>query len=361
MSGFRGFPPELLRSSRDSRKTTRRNIGQPTRPPRRTRSGSRCRCCSPTSTVSSPVANVSTARDVRFSKDKSPYKLWADATSESRAVGGTGYYLRVQASGPVTGCGAMVMARDQLQRFRASLDDDASGHRFEELTTELAARSLPVTSGAEPPLKAAPPGYPKSHPRAEFLRWKERSSSRNMRERNGCTLPRRSAEYATSGVEQNRSRNGSTPRLGTNEEPRHIDRRPAATGHSRCAPGEFPRGSLPQPGTGDLGVGRSAGLGAGAILGGPLTTVSWRLTFAINVPLTLLGALGGARWLSSTRDRTTGHCPAGVRLDARHRHRAHTRPSPTILFGPSSAAEGASNPSSPASRPGDPDPADPAP
>jgi len=53
--------------------------------------------------------------------------------------------------------------------------------------------------------------------------------------------------------------------------------------------------------------------------------------------------------------------PAGVRLDARHRHRAHTRPSPTILFGPSSAAEGASNPSSPASRPGDPHPADPAP
>jgi len=87
-------------------------------------------------------------------------------------VGGTGYYLRVQASGLLTGCGAMVMARDQLQRFRASLDADASGHRFEELTIELAARSLPVTSGAEPPLKAAPPGYPKSHPRAEFLRWK---------------------------------------------------------------------------------------------------------------------------------------------------------------------------------------------
>jgi len=145
-------------------------------------------------------------------------------------------------------------------------------------------------------------------PRRSSCAGKERSSSRNMRERNGCTLPRRSAEYATSGVEQNRSRNGSTPRLGTNEEPRHIDRRPAATGHPRCAPGEFPRGSLPQPGTGGLGVGRSAGLGAGAILGGLLTTVSWRLTFAINVPLTFLGALGGARWLSSTRDRTTGHC-----------------------------------------------------
>ncbi len=48
-------------------------------------------------------------RDVRFSKDKSPYKLWAGATSESRAVGGTGYYLRIQASGLVTGCGAIVI------------------------------------------------------------------------------------------------------------------------------------------------------------------------------------------------------------------------------------------------------------
>ena len=111
-------------------------------------------------------------RDVRFSKDKSPYKLWAGATSDSRAVGGTGYYLRVEASGLVTGCGAMVMARDQLGRFRAALGDDSSGRRLEKLTTELAARSLPVTSGAEPPLKTSPPGYPKTHPRAELLRWK---------------------------------------------------------------------------------------------------------------------------------------------------------------------------------------------
>ncbi len=29
-----------------------------------------------------------------------------------------------------------------------------------------------MTSGAEPPLKTSPPGYPKTHPRAEFLRWK---------------------------------------------------------------------------------------------------------------------------------------------------------------------------------------------
>ncbi len=72
----------------------------------------------------------------------------------------------------MTGYGSMVMARDQLQRFRAALDTDSSGHRFQELTTQLAARSLPVTHGAQPPLKTSPPGFPKTHPRAEFLRWK---------------------------------------------------------------------------------------------------------------------------------------------------------------------------------------------
>jgi MFS family permease len=47
------------------------------------------------------------------------------------------------------------------------------------------------------------------------------------------------------------------------------------------------------------------GLAAGAILGGLLTTVSWRLIFVVNVPLTLLCALGAAVWIGSARDRTS--------------------------------------------------------
>lgn len=42
------------------------------------------------------------------------------------------------------------------------------------------------------------------------------------------------------------------------------------------------------------------GLALGALVGGLLTVVSWRLTFAINVPLTLACALGGIVWLRST-------------------------------------------------------------
>lgn len=111
-------------------------------------------------------------RDLRFSTDKSPYKLWVGATSESKAVGGTGYYLHVEARGLVTGYGAMLMERDQLQRFRAAVDADSSGQGFEDLVARLADRSLPITSGAEAPLKTMPPGFSKTHPRAEFLRWK---------------------------------------------------------------------------------------------------------------------------------------------------------------------------------------------
>lgn len=49
-------------------------------------------------------------RDVRFSADKSPYKLWTGATSETQAVGGIGYYFEVSASGIATGYGAMAMS-----------------------------------------------------------------------------------------------------------------------------------------------------------------------------------------------------------------------------------------------------------
>ncbi len=48
----------------------------------------------------------------------------------------------------------------------------------------------------------------------------------------------------------------------------------------------------------------ASGLAAGAILGGLLTSASWRLTFVINVPLTLLCALGAVAWVGSPPDRT---------------------------------------------------------
>ncbi|HWM02806.1 MAG TPA: MFS transporter [Actinophytocola sp.] len=56
------------------------------------------------------------------------------------------------------------------------------------------------------------------------------------------------------------------------------------------------------------GVGAS-GLAAGAVLGGLLTDASWRLTFVINVPLTLLCALGAILWVRTTTDQKSSRIP----------------------------------------------------
>ena len=97
-------------------------------------------------------------RDLRFTQDKTPYKLWTGATSTPQATGGIGYYLSVSATGITTGYGAMRMTADQLGRFRGAIDADVTGIRFEEITQELAAQGLPVTPGADQPLKNAPRG-----------------------------------------------------------------------------------------------------------------------------------------------------------------------------------------------------------
>lgn len=78
-------------------------------------------------------------RDVRFAKDKSPYKLWAGATSQSRAIGGTGYYLEVSAAGLVTGYGAMAMA--------LTSSGDSGPHSM----TTTAAKSSTTSAPPSPP------------------------------------------------------------------------------------------------------------------------------------------------------------------------------------------------------------------
>jgi MFS family permease len=49
------------------------------------------------------------------------------------------------------------------------------------------------------------------------------------------------------------------------------------------------------------------GLAAGVVLGGLLSTVSWRLVFIVNVPLTLGCAAGAALWVASDRHRGRGN------------------------------------------------------
>ncbi len=103
-------------------------------------------------------------RDVRFSKDKTPYKTNIAARM---AKGG---YISLSADGLFTGTGYYMMAKDQLAKFRSAIDDTKLGSQLERTITKLEDAGIEVTSHDR--LKTAPRGYPKDHPRIELLRMK---------------------------------------------------------------------------------------------------------------------------------------------------------------------------------------------
>lgn len=107
-------------------------------------------------------------RDVRFAKDKTPYKENIAAFSESE--GGTGQYVQLGAGGMLTGCGYYSMASDQLERFRAAIDADATGSDLSRRCAALERKGMRLGSMDE--LKTAPRGFPKDHPRIDLLRRK---------------------------------------------------------------------------------------------------------------------------------------------------------------------------------------------
>jgi uncharacterized protein (TIGR02453 family) len=110
--------------------------------------------------------------DMRFSKDKSPYKVWTGATSETNEGKGLGLYVRLGVTGLMVASGSHKMERDQLERFHSALDHEVYGPQFEQIVHTLEQHALPVTGGHDAPLKTVPSGYAKDHPRADYLRWK---------------------------------------------------------------------------------------------------------------------------------------------------------------------------------------------
>ena len=108
-------------------------------------------------------------RDVRFSKDKSPYKTAAAAVIQGDGRGnGHGYYVQLSAAGLMVGGGAYYLAGDELARLRAAIDDDRTGPELERIVADLRAEG--AETGAHETLKTAPRGYPADHPRIELLR-----------------------------------------------------------------------------------------------------------------------------------------------------------------------------------------------
>lgn len=117
-------------------------------------------------------------RDVRFSKDKSPYKTAHAAMTETE--GGSVHYVQISSAGLFVGAGMYHPAKDQLERLRHAVADDRTGPRLEQAIAAVRKARLDVTPGADPPLTTAPRGFDRDHPRVELLRWKGCIASKEL-------------------------------------------------------------------------------------------------------------------------------------------------------------------------------------
>jgi uncharacterized protein (TIGR02453 family) len=102
-------------------------------------------------------------RDVRFSRDKSPYKISIDA------IIGDGF-VRLSADGLAAGAGMHVMTPDQLASYRSAVASDDTGPELAGIISAIERQQV-VVQGRDI-LKTAPRGYPADHPRIGLLRYK---------------------------------------------------------------------------------------------------------------------------------------------------------------------------------------------
>jgi uncharacterized protein (TIGR02453 family) len=102
-------------------------------------------------------------RDVRFSKDKTPYK------THIGAMVGSGY-IQLSAEGLAVGDGMYVMAPDQLDRYRRAVAKDDTGEDLLRVIAAVERQGIGVHG--RDVLKKAPRGYPPDHPRIGLLRYK---------------------------------------------------------------------------------------------------------------------------------------------------------------------------------------------
>jgi uncharacterized protein (TIGR02453 family) len=102
-------------------------------------------------------------RDIRFSKDKRPYR-----TALGAMVGDS--YVQISARGLGAGSGFYHLAPDQLERYRTAVDADDTGELLVGVIAAVESHDVEV-AGTDA-LKTVPRGYPVDHPRIELLRYK---------------------------------------------------------------------------------------------------------------------------------------------------------------------------------------------
>ncbi|WP_344237507.1 DUF2461 domain-containing protein [Kribbella hippodromi] len=113
-------------------------------------------------------------RDVRFAKDKTPYKTHQGAYVAVAPA--TGWYVQVSAPGVRVGAGFYDATPDRLARFRTAIAEDRRGRQLEKLLAKLTKAGW--TIGGDK-LKTTPRGYDPDHPRIDLLRHKTLTVGKN--------------------------------------------------------------------------------------------------------------------------------------------------------------------------------------
>ena len=108
-------------------------------------------------------------RDVRFSKDKSPYKtymgiwLWEGRRQRMES---SGFYLHTENKTVLIGVGVKMFPKSLLDRYRKAVVDKKFGAELKKAVKKLAGQGY-VVNGQH--YKKVPRGYDADHPNADFL------------------------------------------------------------------------------------------------------------------------------------------------------------------------------------------------
>lgn len=106
-------------------------------------------------------------RDVRFSKDKTPYKTHQGAFVARGPA--TGFYAEIAAPGFRVGAGFYQADGERLAALRSAIDHDKHGAQLEAILQALAADGWEIDGDR---LKTTPRGWSAEHPRIDLLRYK---------------------------------------------------------------------------------------------------------------------------------------------------------------------------------------------
>ncbi|RAW03328.1 DUF2461 domain-containing protein [Pseudochryseolinea flava] len=112
-------------------------------------------------------------RDVRFSKDKTPYKTHMSAaySSVGKGLGKPGYYIQIEPGNKsFIGIGQYMPDAENLSRIRQEID--YNGDNLKKAFKEKSFKKYYDAFWDGDALKTSPKGYPKDHPHAEWLKLK---------------------------------------------------------------------------------------------------------------------------------------------------------------------------------------------